>query len=402
MIKLLKFDSLDKVREKLETIGVDKAAFELMEGKGVCYGVLIKNCKFYHANVLKQEALSLGIDCAVQKDVVTAKVEVSDCLILGDVKRLLKLSEKLKNQNFKFLMDIGVEIEKSINSITKSEFVFEFAGKEILLKDRFMIMGILNVTPDSFSDGGDYFDVDKALKRVEEMIEEGADIVDIGGESTRPFSEPVSLEEELNRVMPIIEAVKREFPSVVLSIDTYKSKVAQEALDRGVEIVNDISGLGFDKKLIEVLASGDCGIVEMHIKGVPKNMQKDPYYDDVISEINGKFGEVLSKLRNAGIGENRVILDPGIGFGKRFEHNLEILNNIEAFKVWGRPILVGTSRKSFIGGVLDIENPKDRLFGTVASNVLAFAKGAHIFRVHDVRAHKEALKLAKAILRERI
>ena len=401
MIKLLKFDSLDKVREKLKAIGVDKAAFELMEGKGVCYGVLIKDCKFYHANVLKQEALSLGIDCAVQKDVVTAKVDLSDCLILGDVKRLYKLSEKLKEQNFEFLREVGQEIEASINASTKGEFVFRFGDREVSLKDRFMIMGILNVTPDSFSDGGDYLDVDKALKRVEEMINEGADIVDVGGESTRPFAEPVSLDEELRRVVPVIESVKKEFPEVVLSIDTYKSKVAQEALDRGVEIVNDISGLGFDEKLIEVLAGSNCGIVEMHIKGTPKNMQKDPHYDDVVLEINEKFKEILEKLRSAGVDEERVVLDPGIGFGKRFENNLEILNNIEAFKIWGRPILIGTSRKSFIGGVLGIENPKERLFGTIASNVVAFIKGAHIFRVHDVRAHKEALKLAKAILEER-
>jgi len=402
MIRLLKFDSLDSVRERLKAIGVDSVAFQLMEGKGVCYGVLIRDCKFYHANILKQEALSLGIDCAVQKDVITAKVDKSDCLILGDVKRLYRLAEKLKNQNFGFLRDVGIELEKQLNGITEGEFIFRFGDKEVSLKDKFLIMGVLNVTPDSFSDGGDYFGVDKALKRVEEMIEEGADIIDVGGESTRPFSDPVSLEEELNRVIPVIEVIKKEFPNVVLSIDTYKSKVAQEALDRGVEIVNDISGLDFDEKLIEVLEKSTCGIVEMHIKGTPKNMQKDPHYDDVVSEINEKFGEILDKLKNVGVDEKRVVLDPGIGFGKRFEHNLEILNNIEAFKVWGRPILIGVSRKSFIGGILGIDNPKDRLFGTIASNVLAYVRGAHIFRVHDIKAHKEALQLAKAILKERI
>ncbi len=401
-MRLLKFDSLDRVREKLKEIGVDKVALHLMEAKGICYGILIKNCKFYHANILKQEALSLGIDCAVEKDVITAKTKESNCLILGDVKRLYKLSEKLRNQNFEFLRNLAYKMKKQLDGVIKSEFIFKFGNEEMSLKDRFLIMGILNVTPDSFSDGGEYFDIDKALKRVEEMVNNGADIIDIGGESTRPFSEPVGLDEELRRVIPVIEAIKREFKNVVLSIDTYKSKVAKEALDRGVEIVNDISGLGFDEKLIEVLASSDCGIVEMHIKGSPKNMQKDPYYDDVVSEINDKFSEILSKIKNAGIDENRVVLDPGIGFGKRFEHNLEILNNIEAFKVWGRPILIGTSRKSFIGGVLNIKNPKDRLFGTIASNVLAFAKGAHVFRVHDVKVHKEALMLTESILREKI
>ncbi len=400
MIKLLKIDSLDKAKDELKSIGVDPAAFHLMEGKGICYAIKVYNCKFYHANILKQEALSLGIDCAVEKNTVSAKTKESDCLILGDVKRLYKLADKISKQNFSFLKEIGSKIKESLDNLLRGEFLFAFRDKHYSLKDRFLLMGILNVTPDSFSDGGEYLTVDKALKRTEEMLSEGADIVDVGGESTRPFSEPISVDEELKRVVPIVEAIKNSFPQVVVSVDTYKSKVAQEVLELGVDIINDISGLSFDDKLIEVLSKSDCGIVQMHIKGKPKDMQINPEYDDVVKCINEKFYEILRRLDEKNIARERVVLDPGIGFGKRVEHNLEILNSIEAFKIWGRPILVGSSRKSFIGKILGIENPKDRLFGTIASNTLAFVRGARIFRVHDVKAHKEALSIAYTIKEE--
>jgi len=400
VIKLLKIGSLEKAKKELKAIGVDRAAIHIMEGKSICYAIKIKGCKFYHANVVKQEALALGIDCAVHKGVITAKSKFTDCLILGDVKRLYKLSEKLNSQNFKFLRKLSQEIKEALDNAVFKNPVFKFKGKIVEFKDNFMIMGILNITPDSFSDGGDFYNPDRALFRVEEMMEEGADIVDVGGESTRPFSEPVDVEEELGRVIPVVEAIKRKFPEALVSVDTYKAKVAEEAILRGVEIINDISGLGFDETLGNVLARSSCGIVEMHIKGNPKNMQENPHYDDLIGDINDRFGEILEKLDRLGVERDRVILDPGIGFGKKVHHNLEILNNIESFKIWGRPILVGTSRKSFIGGITGVKEPKKRLPGTISSNVLAYTKGARIFRVHDVRANREALALARAILDE--
>ncbi|WP_022670731.1 dihydropteroate synthase [Hippea alviniae] len=401
MIELLKINEIEKVREELKSIGVDDIAVDLMDRKGVCYAVKVFDCKFYHANILKQEALSVGIDAAVQKDVITAKTQITDCLILGDAKRIEKLAEKLKKQNFEFLRVLAEELENALKNVLNADFVWAFRDKRFDLKDNYLIMGVLNVTPDSFSDGGEFNSVDAALKRTEEMLKEGADIVDVGGESTRPGSEFVSLDEELKRVVPVVEAIKKRFGSdVVLSVDTYKSKVAEEVLSLGADIINDISGLGFDKKLLEVLSKSNCGVVEMHIKGTPKNMQKNPFYEHLISEINSKFREIMDKLRKAGIDEERIVLDPGIGFGKKFEDNLKILNNIESFKIFGRPILIGTSRKSFIGAILNIENPKDRLFGTIASNVVALLKGASIFRVHDVKAHREALKLAKSIMQE--
>jgi len=400
MIRLLKIDSIDKAKAELEKIGVESVAVQLMEGKGTCYAIKVNGCKFYHANILKQESLAAGVDCAVHKDTITARVETSDCLVMGDLKRLYRLADRLKVQNFLFLRQLSEEIKTALDNAVYGKFVFKFKRHRVVLKDKFMIMGVLNVTPDSFSDGGEYLNTDVALKRVEKMLDEGADIIDVGGESTRPFSYSVSVDEELNRVLPVVEAIKKNFPDAFVSVDTYKFKVANEVLDRGVEIINDISGLGFDDKLIETLSKSDCGIVEMHIKGTPKDMQKNPEYSDLIGEINSKFEEILQKLQKRGIEKERVILDPGIGFGKGLEHNLEILNSIEAFKIWGRPILVGTSRKSFIGGVLNIKNPKDRLFGTVSSNIVAYLRGARLFRVHDIKPHVEALRIAEAILRE--
>ncbi len=400
MVKLLRINSIERARKELEAVGIDRAAIPIMEGKSICYAVKVKNCKFFHANVVKQEALALGIDCAVHKGVITAKTEFTDCLILGDLKRLYKLSEKLNSQNFKFLRELSKEIKEALDNAIFKTPVFRFKDKLVEFKDNFMIMGILNITPDSFSDGGDFFSLDRALFRVEEMIEEGADIVDIGGESTRPFSEPVGVDEELSRVLPVVEAIKKRFPDILVSVDTYKAKVAEEVLKRGVEIINDISGLGFDEALGDVLARSDCGVIEMHIKGTPKNMQENPHYDDLIGDINSRFGEVLDKLDRFGVERSRVVLDPGIGFGKKLNHNLEILNNVESFKVWGRPILVGTSRKSFIGNITGVKEPKNRLSGTVSSNVLAYTKGARLFRVHDVRANREALAVAQAILNE--
>ncbi|AEA33519.1 dihydropteroate synthase [Hippea maritima] len=399
MIELLRIDDLDRAKAELRKIGVDRIAIGLMDKKAVCYAVRVFGCKFYHANILKQEALSLGVDAAVEKDVITAKTQITDCLIMGDAKRLIKLAEKLKNQNFEFLRELSEQLKKALSGVLEGGFVWKFKDRVFELKNNYLIMGILNVTPDSFSDGGEFNSLDAALKRTEQLIQEGADIIDVGGESTRPGSEFVSLDEELRRVVPVVEAIKERF-DVLVSVDTYKSKVAEEVLNRGVEIINDISGLDFDDKLLDVLSNSDCGIVEMHIKGTPKDMQKNPTYEHLLGEINDKFEEILSKLKSSNVDEQRVVLDPGIGFGKRFEDNLSILNHIESFKVWGRPILIGTSRKSFIGAVLGIDNPQDRLFGTVASNVAAFIRGASIFRVHDVKAHKEALRIAKSIIDE--
>ena len=256
-----------------------------------------------------------------------------------------------------------------------------------------LIMGILNVTPDSFYDGGRYSALDRALFRVEQMVEEGADIVDIGGESSRPGAEPVPLDEELRRVLPVVEAVAERFPELPISVDTYKAKVANEALARGACMVNDISALRFDPAMPEVVSRHRPFVVLMHMKGTPKDMQESPFYEDTVAEIENFLKErVEFALNHCGLPKERVVVDPGIGFGKRLEDNLLILKYLDVFTRIA-PVLVGPSRKSFIGMILDLP-PEERLEGTLATVALSVYKGARIVRVHDVREAKRAALVA--------
>jgi len=258
-------------------------------------------------------------------------------------------------------------------------------------------MGILNVTPDSFSDGGKFLDPKQAIEHALMMAKQGADIIDVGGESTRPGSDPVSKEEELRRVLPVIKEVTKETDTPV-SIDTYKSEIARRALDAGVEMINDISALRFDPEMRKVISEYDVPVVLMHIKGTPKNMQDNPCYNDVIQEITDYLNESMEVGKNAGIAEEKIVVDPGIGFGKRAKHNLEILKNLKKLNCLGRPILVGVSRKSFIGKLLDLP-AEERLEGSLASLAVAILNGANILRVHDIKESKRVAQMVDAILR---
>ncbi len=255
-------------------------------------------------------------------------------------------------------------------------------------------MGILNVTPDSFYSGS------RVMGKVEEiarkMIDEGAQILDIGGESTRPGAEPVELDEEIRRVIPAIRSI-RSFSDIPISIDTYKSAVAEEAIKEGADIINDISGFEFDRKIIDVASKFKTPYVLMHIKGTPRDMQKNPYYEDVIGEILRYFEEKIGTLKSHGV--EQIILDPGIGFGKRFEDNIGILKNIEKFKKFGYPLLVGHSRKSFIGHILDESDPEKRLYGTLAVTAYLALKGVEIIRVHDIKPNHDVIKTIIALTR---
>jgi dihydropteroate synthase len=266
----------------------------------------------------------------------------------------------------------------------------------MLRPDPTKIMGILNVTQDSFSDGGLYFDKSAAINRAIQMVEEGADIIDIGGESTRPGSEPVHEEEELRRTIPVIEALVKEI-SVPISIDTYKSRIANRALEAGASMVNDISGLRFDPKMPEVIAYHKVPVVIMHIKGTPKDMQQNPVYEALIPEIMEYLSEGIQIAAKSGITEDKIIIDPGIGFGKTFEHNLDIINNLRTFTLLGKPILIGPSRKAFIGKILGDVPPADRREGTAAAVAISIFNGANIVRVHDVKEMVHVAKVADAI-----
>ena len=267
-------------------------------------------------------------------------------------------------------------------------------GQELHV-DTLLIVGILNVTPDSFSDGGKFLNPESAVVQARKMVEEGADIIDIVGESTRPGSDPVSAEEEKKRVIPIIEKLSKEI-KVLISIDTTKAEVAKAAIEAGAGMVNDISGLRGDKNMAKVVAEKKVPICIMHIKGTPGNMQDNPEYTDLMGEIINYLSEGLEIAKKAGILTGNIIVDPGIGFGKNVEDNLEIIRRLKELKVLGCPILIGPSRKSFIGKILGLDIDK-RLEGTIAAVVMAIANGANIVRVHDVAAVKKATEIANAI-----
>jgi dihydropteroate synthase len=260
-----------------------------------------------------------------------------------------------------------------------------------------VLMGILNITPDSFSDGGRFFKPDDAVRRLEELRAQGADVIDIGGESTRPGSDPVTVSEELRRVIPAIEAAAERI-DLPISIDTTKSEVARVALEAGAEIVNDISGLRFDDELAAVAAESGAGLVLMHIRGKPRTMQQDIHYDDLLGEIVAELGESAESALAAGCEADQIVVDPGIGFGKTAEQNLVLIDRLDRIAGLGYPVLIGPSRKSFIGKTLGLD-VEDRLEATLAACVIALLRGARIFRVHDVAAARRALDMAEAIAR---
>jgi dihydropteroate synthase len=257
------------------------------------------------------------------------------------------------------------------------------------------VMGIVNVTPDSFSDGGRFFAADDALEQALTLVREGASIVDIGGESTRPGSELVTPDEELRRVLPVIEALAGRV-GVPISVDTMKAGVARRALAAGASMLNDVSALRYDDEMVDVVAESGRPICLMHMQGMPKTMQDDPRYDDVVDEVLAFLEERMAHALARGVREEQIVVDPGIGFGKTVAHNLALLDGLDRFTALGRPVLLGASRKRFLGAILGAE-PAGRAIGTVATTVIGYLAGAHIFRVHDVKPNFEALRVALAV-----
>ena len=331
------------------------------------------------ATIIKQVAISRGSDAVVNKKVIVSGVRESTVLLPGTIRELKLIAEELKKQTFG-LPEVGDEILQILEKKDK--------------KKGFAIIGVLNLTPDSFSDGGDYFKEEDAKRRFKEMIKEGADIIDVGAESSRPDSDRVAIKEELRRLEPVFPLFKEG--SIPVSIDTYKSEVARRAISKGASIVNDVSALRMDDKMVDVIGDFGMKVILMHMKGTPKTMQKKPFYDDVIKEIMDFFEERIEFCLSHGILEDKIILDPGIGFGKRQIDNLTILARLEEFTNLGFPILIGTSRKSFIGNITG-KDPKERIHGSIATVVYSYLKGASIFRVHDVSETKDALSVITCI-----
>lgn len=395
-MKLIRWIRVTNVREAvnhLAKIGVDGTGINLMKDKTLLYNFKIEGLNPRIANLLKQDMLSIGGDVAIDRRGLDCSSSATDAIIMGTRKHFEKLIQKL--DQYPNLQDLSNSLKETIRNISKTHFVINCRKKVLKLGERTLIMGILNVTPDSFSDGGLYFDKDKAIGHGLKMAEEGADIIDIGGESTRPGSNPITADEELRRVIPVIERLVKEV-DIPISIDTYKSEVAKRAIEAGAEIVNDISGLHFDPELSKVVSMEKAPIILMHTRGKPETMQKEIHYKSLFSEILSYLKESIKLAENSGVDPDKIIIDPGIGFGKRVEDNLLIIKNLSEFRVLGKPILLGTSRKSFIGKILDVD-VSERLEGSIASAVIGVLNGAHIIRCHDVAQTKKAIAIVDAI-----
>jgi dihydropteroate synthase len=337
--------------------------------------------------------LSLGGDVAVDRRGLDCSTKQTDALLMGTQKHFEKLILKL--EQYPNLRALRQSIKEAIKNISRTYYSIRCRKQKLILGKRTLLMGVLNVTPDSFSDGGAFFNKEKAISRGLGMVEEGVDIIDIGGESTRPGSKPVELEEELHRVIPVIESLEKEV-DVPISIDTYKSAVAQRAVEAGAQIINDISGLHFDSNLAQVAAREDTPLVLMHIRGTPETMQKDVHYSSLFAEIIRYLKDSIRIAESAGIDPGQMIIDPGIGFGKTIEDNLLILKHLYEFRILGKPILLGTSRKNFIGKILNTE-VGERLEGTLSSIAIGVLNGAHIIRSHDVLEAKKVIAVADAV-----
>ena len=380
---------------EFKKIGVDKGGIPIMLPKGFSRLVKISGVPCFWAHILKQEMLSLGGDVALSRGSLTGQTKKTDCLLMGSLSVFGYLIEKLKRQPFG-LTHLGQEIKEVLARTIRKNIVLDIKGEKILLGSSTLVMGIINGTPDSFSgDGILGIEPGRALALAQDMVDNGADILDIGGESSRPGAKGISAKEEIKRILPLVKLFKKSI-SVPLSIDTTKSEVAEAALGEGASLINDISALRFDKKMAKCVARHKASLVLMHMQGRPRTMQREPRYDDLMGEIILFLSLAMKKALDAGISEDKIVVDPGIGFGKTLEHNCQILRHLPELKSLGRPVLVGVSRKRFIGKILNV-GIDDRLWGTAAAITLAIAQGADIVRVHDVREMKQAARVADAI-----
>ena len=399
-IRKLELKSKNQGLEEFKKIGATLPGQNIMVNKIFPVALKVKGVKPRAADILKQEMLSRMGDVVTSRDSLIQVEGNTDVIILGTEKSIRGLAEKIKCQPFGLKMlseDITAYLSllsenKRQKTITIGNKVFDFSA----LGCGALVMGILNITPDSFFDGGLYNQKENAFRRAAEIVKEGADIIDTGGMSSRPGSKPVSIDEELTRVIPAIEHIRDNF-DVLASVDTYRSEVAAEALRAGACIVNDISGLVMDEKIVSIAAELKASLVIMHMQGTPQTMQENPCYNDVIDEIYDFLYSQSCAAIAAGVESSRIIIDPGIGFGKKLEHNIEILAKLKDFTNMGFPVMAGASRKSFIGSLLGGLPADERLYGSVAAAVCAFINGAGILRVHDVKQTVEALKIARAV-----
>ena len=391
MLHLRFINNTKEANKALENIQVDPSGIKMMNSKALHYTIKVEDLQIKAALILKQDMLSIGGEVALPRDVMNLKDEKTTAILMATKKQYEKLIDKIKEQPFGLkqlseeLTLLLINIEKQHNSIKAYNFTLNLTKP--------LIMGIINVTPDSFSDGNEHFSTEKAVEHAKKLIQDGANIIDIGGESTKPGSESITVEEELNRVLPVIQKLVQDNINIQISIDTYKPEVADKCLQAGATILNDITTLQ-NEKMRTLANKHQCPVIIMHMQGTPKDMQTNPEYNDVVDDIINFLSRQIKVAEASGI--TNIVVDPGIGFGKTVQDNLTILNRLNEFKILGKPILIGLSRKAFIGKVNNTE-VDNRLEGTLAANTIALQNKTNIIRVHDVKEHKKVLEIFNAI-----
>lgn len=401
-VKLLNVETLRDAVEELMRAGCAAGRLEAAASRAVFRAVRVEGLSRREALALHEEMLAAGGEAVVAAGILDGADGAVGVTLFGALEAFRRLLGGLSARGDE-LKGVGGELKTALMNVegTKPPPPVVCARGALEFGAKTFVMGILNATPDSFYDGGRNFAFDAALAAARDMIAAGVDIIDVGGESTRPGAEPVSEEEELRRTTPLIKEIRAENSGVLISIDTYKSRVAEAALAAGADIVNDISALRFDPRMARLAADTGAPVCLMHMLGTPRDMQKDPRYErDAVFEIIDFLAERIDGAVDNGVAEEKIIIDPGIGFGKKLKHNLSILKRLGEFRTLGRPILLGASRKSFIGMALGLE-PPDRLEASLAAAVLGATAGADIVRVHDYRETLRAVRLADAVNRTR-
>lgn len=374
------------LRLELSNIGFDKSYVHKAIEKYQYKNLKIFALTLPQTNILKQTAISVGADCAIHREVITAKIDKSDCILGGSFSQLRKIAQKLRSQPFKLakLADlIEQNIDFKLQPITIKETVFDFKKP--------YIVGVLNLTKNSFSDGGDYFEFDNACSRLAELVEDGADIIELGAESTKPFSTSVGADEQLEKLLPVLNFIKEKNIMIPVSIDTRSAKVAQKCIEAGADIINDVSGLEYDDKMAEVIAKFDVPVIIQHTKGEPETMQIAPSYENLMDELFLDLKNRIDFAVSKGIKFEKIIVDAGIGFGKSKEHNFEIINRAEELLSLGTPLMLGVSRKGLLN-MQDESNEMKDIF-TLALNSVLINKKINFIRVHNVKLHRTLIDL---------
>ncbi len=390
-VRIITINNNKEAKEHIQSVGSDLRGMKLMAPKGILRALKLYEISVPAASIIKQEMLATGGDAALNRGVINNSVEKTDVLLIGTLKQYEQVVHKLRMQPFglpQMAEDIKVALS---NKEYRAPRELRCRDKSLIMGERTLVMGILNLTPDSFSDGGSFNQVDKAVRHAYQLIEDGADILDIGAESTRPQSVPVDAVEEIARLKPVLKKLIKEIP-IPISVDTYKSQVAKEALELGVQIINDVWGFKKDTEIANVCAQyPDVPVILMH-------NQNGTDYQELMGDLIGALAESIDIAEKAGVAPENIIIDPGIGFGKDTDQSLEVMNSLDELVSLGKTILLGTSRKSLIGNTLQLP-VTERLEGTAATLTLGIAKGVDIVRVHDVKEMARVVKMTDAMVR---